>query len=136
MEKIRGTIEFLTKGCSCKTGCTANKCGCRKRANYCGPGCVCQACTNLPVQQPVDPRDDDSNSSSSEGDDVTDDDVNSDEEIKMEIVTDEFYMMPQSSTTLMNCILQLLSLVATLNHIINTIRVNYICFIFLLTQQS
>ena len=38
MEKIKGTIKFLTKGCSCKKGCATNNCGCRKRSNYCGPG--------------------------------------------------------------------------------------------------
>jgi len=90
MEKIKGTIEFLTKVCSCKKGCATNNCGCRKRSNYCGPGCECQACANLPVQQPVGPRDDNSSSSSSEDDDVTKDNHNSDEEIETEIVTDEF----------------------------------------------
>ena len=49
-----------------------------------------EACTNLPVQQPVGPGDDDSSSSSSEDGDVTEDDHNSDEEIETEIVTDEF----------------------------------------------
>ena len=49
MEKIKGTIQFLTKGCSCKKGYRTNNCGCRRRSSHCGPGCACQGCTNLPV---------------------------------------------------------------------------------------
>lgn len=29
-EKTKHTTDFLTKGCSCKTGCKSNRCGCRK----------------------------------------------------------------------------------------------------------
>ena len=28
------------------------RCGCRKKQAYCGPGCECQECQNLPVQNP------------------------------------------------------------------------------------
>ena len=51
MEKIKGTIHFLTKGCSCKKGCKTNNCGCKRRSSHCGPGCACQECTNLPLAQ-------------------------------------------------------------------------------------
>ena len=38
-EQVKGTIEFLTMGCSCKKGC--------KTGQHCGPGCNCHCCTNL-----------------------------------------------------------------------------------------
>ena len=48
-EKIKHTIDFLTKGCSCKTGCKSNRCGCRKKSSYCGPGCECQGSHDKPL---------------------------------------------------------------------------------------
>ena len=36
----------LMKGCRCKNKC-GNRCGCKE----CGPGCECQGCLNLPIQQ-------------------------------------------------------------------------------------
>ena len=49
--KIKGTIDFLIKGCSCITkGCKSNACGCRKKSKLCGPGCEYQNnCVNLLV---------------------------------------------------------------------------------------
>ena len=40
--KVKTTIEFLTKGCTCKKGCRTNNCGCKKKSRHCGPGCECQ----------------------------------------------------------------------------------------------
>ena len=48
-DRVRGTIQFLTKGCNCKKGCVSNNCGCKKKSNYCGPGCECQGCIDLPA---------------------------------------------------------------------------------------
>ena len=47
---IQDTIDFLLKGCSCKKGCKSYLCGCRKLKSYCGPGCLCQGCTNVRLQ--------------------------------------------------------------------------------------
>ena len=44
---VEQTINFLTKGCSCKKGCKTKQCSCRKNGRQCGPGCQCQGCTNL-----------------------------------------------------------------------------------------
>ena len=101
MEKIKGTIQFLTKGCSCKKGCRTNNCGCRRRSSHCGPGCACQGCTNLPVAQ-LHQQDDpglESSSSSSSDNDVSDtNNGSSGEELEMEVVTDEFLF---DSTTIL-----------------------------------
>ena len=44
---MKGTVEFLTKGCSCKkTRCTNFKCSCRRNGRKCGPECRCKDCTN------------------------------------------------------------------------------------------
>ena len=50
MDRIKTTVDFLTKGCKCKKGCGEKSgCGCvRKKKSYCGPGCECQGCVNLP----------------------------------------------------------------------------------------
>ena len=48
-EKVKGTIEFLTKECSCKCGCRTLVCGCHKKSQHCGQGCECHGCTNLAV---------------------------------------------------------------------------------------
>jgi hypothetical protein len=52
-EMINDTIQLLTKGCHCKTGCKSKVCGCRKKTRYCGPGCDCHCCTNLPSVSPL-----------------------------------------------------------------------------------
>jgi len=50
--KIKGTIEFLIRGCACKKGCKSNRCKCYKKGDHCGPGCECQGCVNIPIDQP------------------------------------------------------------------------------------
>ena len=71
-QRIKRNIDFLTKECSCKKGCKTLTCGCKKRSLTCGPGCLCQGCVNVNVQQmghlPEDDDDDDENSSSSSSD--------------------------------------------------------------------
>ena len=44
--RVTETINFLTKGCTCKKGCY-NQCGCRRKRSTCGPGCQCQGCKNV-----------------------------------------------------------------------------------------
>ena len=46
-QRITRTIDFLRKGCGCKTGCRTNRCGCRKNGRLCGAGCECRECTNM-----------------------------------------------------------------------------------------
>ncbi|CAC5366906.1 unnamed protein product [Mytilus coruscus] len=42
IDKVEKTIKWYTKGCSCKSGCTTNRCSCKKSGlsvgGYCGPG--------------------------------------------------------------------------------------------------
>ncbi|CAG2213914.1 unnamed protein product [Mytilus edulis] len=44
--KVEKTVDWYTKGCSCKTGCITNRCKCRKLKSdshdgFCCPGCKC-----------------------------------------------------------------------------------------------
>ncbi len=46
-ERVKGTVEFLTKGCSCKKSkCITSQCSCRKQQKNCGPACKCMDCGN------------------------------------------------------------------------------------------
>ena len=46
-EKVRGTVEFLTKGCTCKKSqCKSNQCKCRREKRERGPGCKSRECSN------------------------------------------------------------------------------------------
>ncbi len=81
------TITFLTKGCSCKKGCTSQRCGCRKGGHSCVPGCSCQNCTNVQQVHRGCDMTDSSVSSSLESDSSSGD---SEEEIEEEIVFPEF----------------------------------------------
>ncbi|VDI69771.1 Hypothetical predicted protein [Mytilus galloprovincialis] len=51
IDKVEKTIKWYTKGCSCKSSCTTNRCRCKKTGfsvgGYCGPGCKCQNCKNI-----------------------------------------------------------------------------------------
>ncbi|CAC5366985.1 unnamed protein product [Mytilus coruscus] len=52
-DKVEKTVEWYTKGCGCKTGCKTNRCKCKKAQNdncdgFCGPGCKCVNCFNVP----------------------------------------------------------------------------------------
>jgi hypothetical protein len=46
VKRVNDTIQWYTKGCSCKKGCLTNKCSCRRskgdgQTGYCRPGCKC-----------------------------------------------------------------------------------------------
>ena len=46
-DRVKGTVEFLMKGCSCKkTKCESNRCMCRRQQRSCGPACKCVDCKN------------------------------------------------------------------------------------------
>ncbi len=47
LQRVKDTIDFLTKGCSCKKGCSTKRCNCRKNGHHCGPGCTCINCVNV-----------------------------------------------------------------------------------------
>ena len=111
-EKVRGTIDFLLKGCTCKKGCKTNRCKCRKRSNFCGPGCECQGCLNVPVQLPVaqssndtdsdentSTTDSDENTSTTDSDDSEDSIQEEEEQLETEIITmDELLVFGQVDT--------------------------------------
>ena len=86
-QNIRQNIEFLTKDCSCRKGCQTLRCGCRKRSRNCGPGCLCQGCTNVNTEVANIP--DSSSSSDETGDEDTSESENDDEQLEEEIITDE-----------------------------------------------
>ena len=46
--QVRSTVALIKKGCGCKTGCISARCKCKKGGKYCGPGCKCVRCCNLP----------------------------------------------------------------------------------------
>ena len=85
-DKVKGTIDFLTKGCSCKRGCKTRQCGCRKKSQHCGPGCECHGCVNLPVHVDDNASDTHTESDSSSVNGSSTEEV-SDSELEMEIVT-------------------------------------------------
>ena len=40
IKHIQEKVRLLLRGCTCKTGCTSNRCKCKKSGNYCClPGC-------------------------------------------------------------------------------------------------
>ena len=91
-EKVKSEIEksisTLLKGCKCKTKCGV-RCGCRKKQTYCGPGCQCQECQNLPVQNPVNNNEDDETDTISEIEESADEEETSDvDKVETEIVTE------------------------------------------------
>ena len=47
LQQIQATLDFLDKGCTCKTGCKTKRCGCRKNKRSCGAGCECRDCANM-----------------------------------------------------------------------------------------
>ena len=90
---IRHNIEFLTKECSCKKGCKTLQCGCRKRSRNCGPGCLCQGCTNVNTEELESLPNDDASSSCDETDDeeTSESEYDNGEQLEEEIITDDFY---------------------------------------------
>ena len=109
--RVQDTINFLTKGCSCKKGgCKGMTCGCRTKGNTCGPGCNCHGCTNVPVEE-VRCEDSDTDSDDDEpGNDLSDEydsEQSGDEQtgpMEAEIVTEEFdFLLMDSPGTLFLC---------------------------------
>ena len=90
-EKVKNIISFLTKSCSCRKGCTSNICGCKKKLSYCGPGCECRGCSNLPnINEGSSSDDDDWENEESKSCSEPEIDDNLWESIEMEIITDDF----------------------------------------------
>ena len=51
--QVTDIIQFLTKGCGCKSGCMSKRCGCVKKDSRCGPGCDCIGCNNIDGSKPT-----------------------------------------------------------------------------------
>ena len=45
IKNIRERVHVLTKGYKCTTGCSTNRCSCRKNEKKCSVGCECTNCT-------------------------------------------------------------------------------------------
>ena len=45
-QQVKRTVDFLTQGCRCKTGCSILRCKCKKQHVQCGPSCQCINCKN------------------------------------------------------------------------------------------
>ena len=54
IDRVRTIVALIKKGCGCKTGCLSARCKCKKGGNYCGPGCKCHRCCNLPANASPD----------------------------------------------------------------------------------
>ena len=70
LTKIRNRVDLVLKGCSCKGGCSTNRCGCRRKGIHCGVGC---GCTGLykqgrPARDNIMPVDSNTDSSTDESD--------------------------------------------------------------------
>ena len=86
-DKVRRSIDFLMKGCSCKKGCRTANCGCRKKARYCGPACLCQECINLEAH--INENGDDDMCSNTDEETTDGSDLSAEEEcVEEEIVSD------------------------------------------------
>lgn len=98
LQQIRMTLNFLDKGCMCKTGCKTKRCSCQKNGRPCGAGCECRRCTNMQIsclQHQEDTfEDDEEEQDSEEGDEQED---SEDEELQTEIITD---MMTDEAATI------------------------------------
>ena len=79
-ERVKGTIQFLTKGCTCKHGCKTRRCSCKKNSKHCGPGCECQGCVNLDMKTRHSSPSDTSNSDSND----TENDTENESELRLE----------------------------------------------------
>ncbi len=47
ISQVRQRVFLIQKGCTCKTGGKTARCKCKKKEQYCGPGCKCQDCALL-----------------------------------------------------------------------------------------
>ena len=46
LQQVQKTVDYLTQGCKCKTGCESKRCICKKVSLHCGPSCQCVNCKN------------------------------------------------------------------------------------------
>ena len=88
---IENNTNSLLKGCGCKSGCKTNRCGCKKKDSYCGPGCECHECNNLQVEDAIDDQevpecDSDIDNSDIDNSDEDGSSGSSDEEIETDIM--------------------------------------------------
>ena len=91
--KVQASIDFSTKGYSCKKGCKTASCGCRKKERHCGPACLCQGCLNLQsiVCDDINPSIAGENDSEEDTSQETTDKSTSDEQcVEEEIITEPF----------------------------------------------
>ena len=77
--------DFLDEGCTCKTGCKTEQCGCQKAGRHCGSGCECRGCTNTQELEMDEEQEIDEESELSEEEYDTED---SEEGLQTEIITD------------------------------------------------
>ena len=90
-ETISPSMHQIIKGCKCKKGCNTSRCGCKKKSTYCGPGCYCSSCSNIPTQISHTTEDNGSshttkNTGSSESE--SSEESSSEESLENEIITD------------------------------------------------
>ena len=78
-KEISHDMDQLLHGCKCKKGCTTGRCGCKRKSSFCGPGCYCSECKNVPIVQDKDSSDTETSISDSEGSSI---------DLETEIVTD------------------------------------------------
>lgn len=43
---IKQSVDSLTNGCACRTGCRTKRCKCSKAGKHCSAGCHCRTCQN------------------------------------------------------------------------------------------
>ena len=46
LQQVHRTVDYLTQGCKCKTGCGTQRCKCMKGSLKCGPSCHYVNCRN------------------------------------------------------------------------------------------
>ena len=96
-QQIQKTMDFLGKGCACKTGCKTKRCSSQKNGGKCGAGCDCRGCTNVITSSACDTNVEsekhefDEDDEHDEGEDDEHDEEtseDSEEEIQTDIITD------------------------------------------------
>ena len=91
-KKIQATLDFLNKGCTCKTGCKTKRCSCQKKERECGAGCECKGCTNITLSRPsINQEDEDEDDDDEDGSAESDDESEDEEDIQTEVITDTFF---------------------------------------------
>ena len=89
-QQIQETLDFLSRGCTCKTGCLSKRCSCQRKERSCGAGCECRGCKNiLSHTQPEHEDEDEVNEDEVEEDEVNEDEVEEDGVDEDEVDEDE-----------------------------------------------